>query len=124
MRLSSISSPGVVASAILALLSLTDVAYARPSPEPKVPARMQWSHNRGKKIARSALKQALEGRQYTNVTTGACSSAQAAAITAPHDNIWIGLSDAEAVSVVAWLFAQESLNMTETDSAGEWDNTV
>ncbi|KAK9794237.1 putative Amine oxidase catalytic domain-containing protein [Seiridium cardinale] len=124
MRLTAFSSPGAVATAALALLSSADLAFARPSPEPKVPARMQWSHNRGKKIARNALKLALEGRSYTNATAAACSTSQANPITAPQDNVWVGLSDAEAVSVVAWLFGQESLNLTETEDAGEWDNTV
>lgn len=86
---------------------------------------MQWSHNRGKKVARNALRQALDGRSYTNSSTvTACSTSQAVSITAPQDNVWAGLSDAEAVSVVAWLFGQESLNLTETEDAGEWDNTV
>jgi primary-amine oxidase len=124
MRLSALPNPGAVATALLALLSAADLALARPSPDPKVPARMQWSHNRGKKVARNALRSVLEGRSYTNASSAACSSSQAASITAPNDNVWVGLSDAEAVSVVAWLFGQESLNLTETEDAGEWDNTM
>lgn len=124
MRLPVFSSPGAMAAVLFAVL-LADLISARPSPEPKVPARVQWSHNRGKEVARNALRQVLDGRTYTNATAAiACSTSQAISITAPLDNVWAGLSDAEAVSVVAWLFGQESLNLTETEDAGEWDNTV
>ncbi|KAI0123803.1 membrane copper amine oxidase [Xylariales sp. AK1849] len=122
MRLTAFSHPGATVTATLALLSSIQLADARPKPEPKVPARMQWSHNRGKKFARTALKQSLEGR-YSNAST-TCSNSQAPAITAPYDNVWVGLTDDEAVSVVSWLFAQPALNLTTTDNAGEWDNTV
>jgi hypothetical protein len=129
MRVSTLSSPGAAATAVLAFLSLASLALSLPSPEPKVPARMKWTNQRGKKVARTVLKDVLEGRSFTNSSsTGAaaasCSTAQANVISAPYDNVWVGLSDAEAVSVVAWLFGQESLNLTETENAGEWDNTV
>ncbi|ETS83998.1 hypothetical protein PFICI_05874 [Pestalotiopsis fici W106-1] len=125
MRLSALSSPGAAATAVLALLSSADLVLARPSPEPKVPARMKWTNQRGKKVARTVLRNVLEGRTFTNsFAIAACSTSQANAISAPYDNVWVGLSDAEAVSVVAWLFGQESLNLTETEDAGEWDNTV
>jgi primary-amine oxidase len=116
-------TPGAAAAAALTLLSCAEVIYARPNPQPKVPLRMQWSHNRGKKVARSALRHSLEGRQ-ANSSSAYCSEATAASITAPKENIWAGLTDTEASSVVAWLFAQQSLNLTATEDAGPWDNTV
>lgn len=123
MRLSAHPSSGALAAAALALLSTVELVYARPSPEPKVPARTKWAQNRGKKIARSALKHSLESR-WPNTTVAACSDAAAHAITAPYENVWGGLTDAEAVSVVSWLFAQPALNLTATADAGSWDNTL
>ncbi|KAI1868056.1 uncharacterized protein JN550_006544 [Neoarthrinium moseri] len=117
-------SPGAAATAIVALISFLELVYARPSPEPKVPARVQWSHNRGKKIARTALRGALDGRSYNTTASSTCSTSEAVSIIAPHENIWAGLTDAEAVSIVAWLFAQPELNLTATEDAGEWDNTI
>ncbi|KAI1344805.1 membrane copper amine oxidase [Xylariaceae sp. FL0016] len=118
-------TPSICAASAAALLLLSsfELAVARPSPDPKVPARMQWSNNRGKKIARTALKNSIEGRSW-NTSDTSCSDAKAYPITAPHDNVWAGLTDAEAVSVVAWLFSQQSLNLTTTEDADEWDNTV
>ncbi|CAJ2507483.1 Uu.00g086690.m01.CDS01 [Anthostomella pinea] len=121
MRISTLPSPGAASSALLGLLASAELIYALP--QPKVPARMQWAHNRGKKIARNALRQSLEGRSYSNVSV-ACSTSQAASITAPSDNVWAGLTDIEAVSVVSWLFGQSSLNLTATENATEWDNTI
>jgi primary-amine oxidase len=112
-----------MAALTLVLSYSAELVLARP--EPKVPARTKWTQNRGKKVARSALRHELEGRSWnTSAPSSSCGGSEAHAITAPYENLWAGLTDAEAVSVVAWLFSQTSLNLTATEDAGAWDNTV
>jgi primary-amine oxidase len=55
---------------------------------------------------------------YLNDT--ACIEHDATSVTAPKANIWSGLTDIEASSVTAWLFAQSELNLTITEDAGAW----
>ncbi|GAB1317381.1 Amine oxidase [Madurella fahalii] len=43
---------------------------------------------------------------------------------APKANVWGELADYEAAAVVRWLFAQEDLNLTISEDATEWDNTM
>lgn len=54
----------------------------------------------------------------------ACIDTAPGAFAAPKKNIWSGLTDQEAASVTKWLFQQKDLNLTTTDKAGEWDNTI
>ncbi|KAH8653519.1 copper amine oxidase [Xylariales sp. PMI_506] len=122
MRFPTVPQPGAAVAATLALLSCAEVVLARPRPDPKVPAHVQWAHNRGKKVARSALKHNLEARADSANET--CSTSKAATITAPYTNIWAGITDDEAASVIAWLFDQPALNLTTSEDAGAWDNTV
>lgn len=127
---SALSSPKALSSALVwALLSSAELALARPEPQPNIHSKTEWSHNRGKKVARTVLRHALERRQTSvNETVVAASpgfdgSAPYAA-KAPYDNIWGGLSDTEAASVIAWLFAQPSLNLTVSENATGWDNSM
>lgn len=87
---------------------------------------MRWSNQRGKKLARTVVRSVLEGRSHDNSNSKStvCNTSEANIISAPYDNVWAGLSDQEVVSVVSWLFGQESLNLTAAEDAGEWDNTV
>lgn len=112
----------LVSSAILVSL-LTNGVASRPSPDPKA----SWVRTRGKK---NLLK---NSKRWSNDTTAPTTSAAAApscvdsnatSITAPKDNIWGGLTDLEASSVVSWLFDQPELNLTISEDAGEWDNSV
>ncbi|KUL83286.1 hypothetical protein ZTR_09131 [Talaromyces verruculosus] len=45
-------------------------------------------------------------------------------IKPPKDNVWDGLTGEETASVVKWLFQQTDLNLTTSEKAGEWDNTI
>lgn len=47
-------------------------------------------------------------------------------VKAPKDNVRAGLTDEEAAEVVAWLLEQPELelNLTISEEAGEWDNSV
>lgn len=124
MKKSALSSAGAAATAVLALLSWADLALARPNSEEKVPTHMRWSNQRGKRLAGAVVQNMLEGRSHDNSKATTCNTSQANIISAPYDNVWAGLSDQEALSVVSWLFGQESLNLTAAEDAGEWDNTV
>lgn len=53
-----------------------------------------------------------------------CVDSNATVIKAPKHNVWEGLTDEETASVVKWLFQQPTLNLTVTEGAGEWDNTM
>jgi primary-amine oxidase len=80
---------------------------------------------RGKKLIHDALRRSAEGRVSRDVNeTVACAEALATPIKAPKSNIWGQLTDDEAASVVAWLFAQKDLNLTISEDAGAWDNSV
>ena len=61
-------------------------------------------------------------RQYQNGS--ACIETSPSDFKAPKSNIWSGLTDVEAAGVTQWLFGQADLNLTITDDAGEWDNSV
>jgi primary-amine oxidase len=56
--------------------------------------------------------------------TVACAEALATPIKAPKPNIWGQLTGDEAASVIAWLFAQKELNLTVSENATSWDNSV
>jgi primary-amine oxidase len=43
---------------------------------------------------------------------------------APYENVFCSLSNDEAASVIGWLHEQESLNLTNADEAGDWDNSI
>jgi primary-amine oxidase len=59
-----------------------------------------------------------------NETQQSCEGTGAVSITAPRQNIWDQLDDAEAAGVVAWLFAQPEFNLTVAENATTWDNSV
>lgn len=116
-------SPPQLAHSALLLLSLAADVLARPSPDPK----SAWVRTRGKK---NLLK---NSRRWINDTASSipvssavptCLESNATVITAPKENIWGGLTDIEAAGVVSFLFSQADLNLTTTDEAGEWDNSV
>ncbi len=39
-------------------------------------------------------------------------------------NVWGELADRDAADVVGFLFAQPELNLTASENATEWDNTL
>ncbi|KAK0625529.1 copper amine oxidase [Bombardia bombarda] len=114
--LNSISPRAIVASALL-LSSLAHDVLARPSPEPKLrkggPGKKKMAHN---------IKRAIEGERRAVETS--CAETLLTTTTAPKPNPWAQLKDFETASVVEWLFAQEDLNLTISEDAGAWDNTI
>jgi primary-amine oxidase len=97
------------------------LVHGAPTPE----AKAAWvKSGRGHRVIPHDSRQAK--RQYWNSTgpeTPACGDA-APAITAPVPNVWEGFTDEEAASVAYWLFEQSDLNLTTSEEAGEWDNSV
>jgi hypothetical protein len=126
MRLCNfITAPGGVSLYLLTISSLTENVLARPSPEPKA----SWVR---KGHGRKAISNVLKGKRDnlrrsapapSNVT-GSCAGAAAGQISAPKLNVWAELEDTDAAAVVAWLFSQPEFNLTTTEKATEWDNTV
>ncbi|EGO55253.1 hypothetical protein NEUTE1DRAFT_85409 [Neurospora tetrasperma FGSC 2508] len=115
-------SPRAIVASVLVLSSLAYDVAARPSPEPKAdwvrkgPARKKMSNH---------IKRAIEGQSHTRRTEEVpCADVLAKPITAPKPNIWGQLTGEEISSVVDWLFAQEQFNLTVTEEAGPWDNTI
>jgi len=112
----SLSLPSLWHSIVLLLCLDVTPAASRPHPEPKSKKFRDGRHGHQAR----AITKRLQQRQG-----GACSTSPvAAAATAPKPNLWLGLTNDEAASVTKWLFAQDALNLTTTEEAGEWDNTV
>jgi primary-amine oxidase len=86
---------------------------------PKAPWVEQYARTRGRKHFTSSVAK-------RNVTEDPpdCVIQNAQIIQAPKVNIWGGLTGPEASGVVSWLFAQPELNLTESEKAGNWDNTM
>ncbi|KAH7144289.1 copper amine oxidase [Dactylonectria estremocensis] len=81
-----------------------------------------WAQQRTKGHGRKLFGASIE-KSRQHVRDG-CVVKSALDIDAPRENIWAGLTEPEAVSVVEWLFAQPSLNLTTSEDAGSWDNTL
>lgn len=123
MRLSSSLSTASAATLSLATLGLlVQDCLARPSPEPKA----SWVRKgHGRKAISNILKGKRDNRlaQRTANTTS-CAGTAAVEITAPKSNIWDQLDDIEAAGVVSWLFAQPEFNLTVSENATAWSNSV
>ena len=103
-------SSALITSGLL-LASLAADAGANPNPQPK----SSWVRKGrgGRPVSRSLQNQ-----------HASCVESNATKITAPYTNVWEELSNDEAAGVVKWLFQQPDLNLTTSDDAGEWDNTI
>jgi len=113
-------SPRALATSALLFSSLACDVFALPSPEPKAP----WVRNGYAKKKLSDQAKRAVGCKKRSTELPSCSEDLTTKITAPKPNPWAPLSDFETASVVAWLFAQEDLNLTVTADAGSWDNTM
>lgn len=126
MRLSNfITGPGGLSLYLITLASLTENVLARPSPEPKA----SWVRKgHGRKAISDVLKGKRDNLRWSvpspsNITKS-CVGTPAAQVSAPKVNVWAELEDTDAAAVVAWLFSQPEFNLTTTENATEWDNTV
>lgn len=129
MRLLDVISSGSSAALTLATCGiLAQVATARPSPE----AKASWVRKgHGRKAISNVLKGKRDARLNSvrswNGTAGSssfCAAPAAVEITAPKENVWDQLQDVDAAGVVAWLFAQPEFNLTISEDATAWDNSV
>ena len=94
--------------------------WSAPSPDPKT----AWVRQSRARKAASKI-----GKRWSNETSAqpavsSCSENNYNQVLAPKVNVWGGLTDVEAASVTQWLFAQPEFNLTISDDAGEWDNTM
>ncbi|KAJ5587639.1 uncharacterized protein N7459_003404 [Penicillium hispanicum] len=93
--------------------------HRKPSPK--------QSHDSRRALFRG-LGQKLDDRNFHHGTRSSsaesCLKSNYTQIQAPRQNIWSGLTDPEAASVLSWLFKQPDLNLTTTKEAGNWDNTI
>lgn len=126
MRLSRVvSGPGALSVYLVTLASITQHVLARPSPEPKA----SWVR---KGQGRKAISDVLRGKRdhlrrsvpSPANETESCVGTPAAQLSAPKVNVWDELEETDAAAVVAWLFSQPEFNLTTTENATEWDNTV
>lgn len=126
MRLSkSITPHGALSLYLISFASITENVLARPSPEPKA----SWVR---KGHGRKAISNVLKGKRDNlrrsvpspSNGTESCVGTSAAQVSAPKVNVWGELVDTDAAAVVAWLFSQPEFNLTVTENATEWDNTV
>jgi primary-amine oxidase len=88
---------------------------------PKAPWVEQYARTRGRKHFTSSLSR----RDLNNTEDhNDCVIQEARLVMAPKKNIWGSLTGDEASGVVSWLFAQPEFNLTESEKAGNWDNTM
>ncbi|KKA26891.1 hypothetical protein TD95_003263 [Thielaviopsis punctulata] len=115
-------------SAALLLGSLVQDAAARPQPKStwvhKGPARKKMAHNLKRSIETSMGLKAGTYRRDDTEDFPACKDAAATVVTAPKTNIWSALTESEAVGLVSWMFDRPELNLTVSENATSWDNTI
>lgn len=89
-------------------------AFSFPRPDPKATWVRQGSSRNSPRML----------QKRSSISSSSCIESNTTVIKPPKDNIWDGLTGEETASVVRWLFQQTDLNLTTTDKAGEWDNTM
>lgn len=108
--------------AILACLVIQGV-YARPSGGRGHAGSHGRRLRRGQPRPQPRTKSGDHGHHEPR-QQGTCGPSPPASIKAPKRNLWGQLSEQEVGSVVDWLFGQQGLNLTHTEDAGDWDNTM
>lgn len=121
------SVAGTLSAAIL-LGSLAQGVAARPQPKStwvhKGPARKKMAQNLKRSLETSMGIKAGTYRRADEDNLPSCKDSAATTITAPKANIWSALTETEAAGLVAWMFDQPELNLTVSDNATSWDNTM
>lgn len=95
-------------------------AFSAPSPDPKA----AWVRQGRARKAASKIGRRWSNETSAQPTVNSCSDSDYTKTLAPKANVWGGLTDIEAASVTQWLFTQTELNLTVSDDAGEWDNSM
>ncbi|KAI5295698.1 hypothetical protein KEM55_006100, partial [Ascosphaera atra] len=109
-----VTSLASLASAFLLGSGFLGQVRAAPSPDPK----NSWVRSSRWRKGRPNLARDVNKGAEPEVQTGAMP------INAPFDNVWAPLSDPETASVISYMFAQKELNLTVSEKAGQWDNTM
>jgi primary-amine oxidase len=126
MGLLSSVSPRAIATSALLLGSLAQGVFARPSPEPKAGWVRKGPGGSGgyfKKKVHDQVKRAVSGGKRA-AELESCAETTTTTIAAPKLNPWAPLTNEETAAVVEWLFAREDLNLTTTEDATAWDNSM
>ena len=106
---------GLFREALLIILLLTCLCEARPR------AKAAWVRRARSRLAKSSnINKAV--KRYVNGS--ACHETAPEDFRAPHYNVWSGLTSKEAADVTKWLFAQKELNLTVSENATEWSNSI
>ncbi|KAL5051698.1 hypothetical protein BDW71DRAFT_202849 [Aspergillus fruticulosus] len=75
-------------------------------------------------VGRSNQHITHQAKAYACQYASPCQDTPPQKINAPKENVWYGLTDDETANVAKWLFGRPELNLTSTENAGEWDNTI
>ncbi|KAK4963066.1 hypothetical protein LTR10_000694 [Elasticomyces elasticus] len=105
-------------SRLLGLLAVGVLLLAHTSealPQPKA----AWVRGARSRLAKNSK---WHSKRWTNGS--ACVETSPPDFSAPKENVWSGLTNWEAASVTQWLFGQAELNLTKSEDAGEWDNSL
>jgi len=116
-------SPRALLSSALLLSSLAQDVLARPSP------KVGWVRNGpGKKKMLHDIKRAAggngKGKGNGKNKEPACIQKGYGIIDAPKPNVWGELTGPETESLIEWMLAQPDLNLTLSEEAGSWDNSM
>lgn len=114
MKSVTVSSMKLLTAAFLIFGTLVPTAAGLP----KAPWVQQRTKGHGRKLFGASIEK--RGQKVRDD----CVVKAALDIDAPKENIWAGLTEPEAVSIVEWMFAQPELNLTASEDAGSWDNTL
>ena len=101
---------------ILVVLVWMDCTLAASDGEVQPPwAKQSWDWRYQRNVARHE-KRASDSSALLNSTQFICQN-PAPEITAPKDNAWAPLTDAELSSILSWLFHREDLKLTGLSTA-------
>lgn len=91
----------------------------RPRKAMNTQAKRQWSNE-------TYTSTSWSNGTYTptSPSSQSCAAPGSQAIDAPYTNVWGGLTGEETASIAAWLFSQPQFNLTVTEEAGDWDNSL
>ncbi|KAL4924490.1 copper amine oxidase [Aspergillus undulatus] len=120
------SSAGGIASLLLIGSFAGDVLANKL--DPSAERVRQKGHGRKAQMrslfGRSHQHSTSYGKGYEDQYSSPCEDTPPQEIKAPKYNVWYGLTDDETADVAKWLFGRPELNLTTTENAGEWDNTI
>lgn len=109
----------MILTSALVLGSLVNDVLARP---PSSNPNSAWKHGPGPKKMAHDIKRAVQGHKRAEPSSPC--TVGSTAVQAPKANPWKSLSNEETAAIVEWLFAQKDLNLTTTEEATNWDNTM